>query len=77
MCNGGPRDDDKSVCGSVSKVKNVPVTILAEYSDYTDVFSPDSVAELPEHTGVNDHPINLAFQVARRRSNIVHPQERR
>ena len=35
------------------------VTIPAEYSDYTDVFSSDSAAELPEHTGINDHPIDL------------------
>ena len=35
------------------------VTIPAEYLDYTDVFSPDSAAELPEHTGINDHPIDL------------------
>ena len=35
------------------------VTIPSKYADYTDVFSPDSVAELPEHTGINDHPINL------------------
>ena len=35
------------------------VTIPAEYLDYTDVFSPNSVAELPKHTGINDHPINL------------------
>ena len=49
------RDDDKSLCDSVSKAKNVhpfrqaqiasldvkevPVTIPAEYSDYTNVFS--------------------------------------
>ena len=33
--------------------------IPAEYSDFSDVFSSDSVAELPEHTGINDHPIDL------------------
>lgn len=35
------------------------VTIPAEYSDYTDVFSLDSVAELPEHIGINNDPLDL------------------
>ena len=35
------------------------VTILSEYTDYTDVFSPNSVAELLEHTGINNHSIDL------------------
>ena len=29
------------------------------YSDHTDVFAADSTAKLSEHTGINDHPINL------------------
>ena len=33
--------------------------IPAEYSDFSDVFSSDSAAELPEHTRINDHLINL------------------
>ena len=33
--------------------------ILAKYSDFSNVFSSDSAAELPEHTEINDHPINL------------------
>ena len=33
--------------------------IPAEYSDFSNIFSSDSAAELPEHTGINDHPINL------------------
>ena len=33
--------------------------ILAKYSNFSNVFSLDSAAELPEHTGINDHPINL------------------
>ena len=33
--------------------------ILAEYSDFSNVFSSDSQAELPEHSGINDYPINL------------------
>ena len=30
-----------------------------EYADYTNVFSPNSAAELPEHIGIDDHPIDL------------------
>ena len=33
--------------------------IPAEYSDISNVFSSDSAAELPEHTRINDHSINL------------------
>ena len=33
--------------------------IPTEYSDFSDVFSSDSAAELPEYTGTNDHLINL------------------
>ena len=33
--------------------------IPAKYSDFSNVFSSDSVAELPEHAGINDHSINL------------------
>ena len=34
------------------------ITILTKYLDYT-VFFPSSARELPEHTGINNHPINL------------------
>ena len=33
--------------------------VLAEYSDFADVFSPDLTSELPEHIGINDHAIEL------------------
>ena len=33
--------------------------ISAEYSEFSNVFSSDSVSELPEHTGINDDRINL------------------
>ncbi len=33
--------------------------ILAEYSDYADIFSSDLVMELPENTGMNEHTIKL------------------
>ena len=33
--------------------------IPAEYSDFSDIFFSDSVAELLEYTGINNHPVNL------------------
>ena len=33
--------------------------IPAKYSDFSNVFSSDSAVELPEYTGINNHPINL------------------
>ena len=33
--------------------------ILAKYSNFSNIFSPDSPTELQEHTRINDHPINL------------------
>ena len=33
--------------------------IFAEYSDFSNIFSSDFAVELPEHIGINDHPINL------------------
>ena len=33
--------------------------ILAEYSYFSNVFSSDSAAKLPEHTRINDHSIDL------------------
>ena len=35
------------------------VTIPSEYADYTNVFSSNFAAELPEYTSINDHPIDL------------------
>ena len=35
------------------------VIIPTEYLDYINVFLPNSAAELPKHTGINDHPIDL------------------
>ena len=32
---------------------------FAEYSKFSDVFSLESAAKLPEYTGINDPPINL------------------
>ena len=33
--------------------------VPAKYSDFADIFSPDLVSELPEHTGINNHVIEL------------------
>ena len=33
--------------------------ILIEYSNFSNIFSSDSTAELPKYTGINDHPIDL------------------
>ena len=40
-------------------LEEVPDTVPAAYSDYADVYSKDSAAELPEHTGINNHAIDL------------------
>ena len=36
-----------------------PTSIPTEYSDFADVFSPELASELPEHTEINDHAIEL------------------
>ena len=33
--------------------------IFAEYSEFSNIFSPDSAAELSKHTRINNHPIDL------------------
>ena len=33
--------------------------VSAEYLDFADVFSSDLTSKLPEHTGINDHAIEL------------------
>ena len=33
--------------------------LLNEYSDFANVFSPNLASKLPEHTGINDHAIQL------------------
>ena len=39
--------------------EEAPTKVLAEYSDFADVFSADLASELPEHTGINNHAIEL------------------
>ena len=48
-----------SIRDLVLEVKNVLVMVPAKHADHTDVSSPDSTTELPECTGINDHPIGL------------------
>ena len=36
-----------------------PTEVPAEYSDYSNVFSAENAAELPENTGMNEHAIEL------------------
>ena len=36
-----------------------PTKVPAEYSDYSNVFSAENAAELPENTGMNEHAIEL------------------
>ena len=39
--------------------KEAPTKAPAEYADFADVFTQDLASELPEHTGINDRPIDL------------------
>ena len=36
-----------------------PTEVPAEYSNYSNVFSAENAAELPENTGINEHAIEL------------------
>ena len=40
-------------------VEEAPIKVLAKYSDFADVFSLDLASKLSEHTGINDHTIEL------------------
>ena len=40
-------------------VEEAPTKVPAKYSDFADVFSPDLASELSEHTGINNHAIEL------------------
>ncbi len=41
------------------KADEAPTKVPSEYADFADVFSPKLAAELSEHTGINDHVIEL------------------
>ena len=45
------------IAGTVAE--EAPTNVPAKYADFADVFSPDLVSKLPEHTGINDHAIEL------------------
>ena len=51
MCDGGPKDNGSSLCGSVSEVNNVSVTISAEYPDCANDFSTNSQQCYPSTLG--------------------------
>ncbi len=41
------------------KANEAPTKVPSEYADFADVFSSKLAVELPEHTGINDHIIEL------------------
>ncbi len=41
------------------KADEAPTKVSSEYADFADIFSPKLAAELPKHTGINDHTIEL------------------
>ena len=43
----------------VALVMSKKIEITAKYSDFSDVFSSDSMVELSKHTRIHDHPTNL------------------
>ena len=45
--------------GQFAALTSEETRIPTEYSDFSNIFSSDSAAELPEHTRINDHPIDL------------------
>lgn len=41
------------------KAKKTPVTILAEYLDFINIFSKKFITVLPKHIKINTHTIDL------------------
>ena len=39
--------------------EKAPTKVPVKYADFVDVFSPDMASELPDHTGINNHFIEL------------------
>ena len=50
---------DRKVQVATLIADEAPVAILAEYSDFENMFSKESAAILPEHTEINTHAIDL------------------
>ena len=64
-----------SIWGSTSEAKNIPITMSAEYSDYTNVFSLLTLRRSYPSTPASIIILWAWYMIARQRSNIVHPQE--
>ncbi len=41
------------------KADEASTKVSSKYTDFADIFSPKLAVELPEHTGINDHTIEL------------------
>ncbi len=41
------------------KVDKAPTKVPSKYADFVEVFSPNLATELSEHTGINNHAIEL------------------
>ncbi len=41
------------------KADEAPTKVPSEYADFADIFSPKLAVELPKHTEINDHAIEL------------------
>ena len=54
----GAQIQDRAQVGALLFDK-APTKVLAEYSDYTNVFSIENAIELLENTGMNEHAIKL------------------
>ena len=59
--SSSPLDDHPFCSPQVSGliVKEAPTKVPAKYLDFADIFSPDLAFKLPEHTGINNHAIEL------------------
>ncbi len=59
------------------KVDEASTKVLTKYVDFVDVFSPKLAIELPKHTGINDHAIELVnnWQTSYDPINILGPVE--
>ena len=56
--HNGAQIQNKAQVGALLFDK-APTEVPAEYSDYSNVFSAEIAAELPENTGINEHAIKL------------------
>ena len=54
----GTQIQDKAQVGALI-FDEAPTEVPAEYSDYSNVFSAENVAEIPENTKINEHAIEL------------------